>query len=63
MRLVKVLTGNLMSGMFVAELDRSWLETRFLVQGFMVHDQEDIDKIAHHVVLAAGMLKDVVSAW
>ncbi len=31
-------------GMFVAELDRPWLETRFLMQGFVIESQEQIQE-------------------
>jgi HD-GYP domain-containing protein (c-di-GMP phosphodiesterase class II) len=31
-------------GMFVAELDRPWLETRFLIQGFVIESQEQIEE-------------------
>jgi putative nucleotidyltransferase with HDIG domain len=33
-------------GMYVAELDRPWLETPFLLQGFRIECLEDIDTIA-----------------
>src|SRR5688572_29908356 len=32
-------------GMFVAELDRPWLETPFLLQGFLVESQQEIDEL------------------
>ena len=32
-------------GMFVAELDRAWRETPFMLQGFRVADQTDIDAL------------------
>ena len=32
-------------GMFVAELDRAWKDTPFLLQGFRVADQSDIDAL------------------
>lgn len=39
---------ELRPGMFVCELDRPWLETPFILQGFKVTDQEDIDTIAKY---------------
>ena len=33
-------------GMYVAELDRPWLETPFLLQGFRIESLEDIDTLA-----------------
>lgn len=35
--------------MFIAELDRPWLDTPFALQGFMVRDEQDIDYIAQYV--------------
>lgn len=49
MRLVKVQAINLQPGMFIAELDRPWLETPFAVQGFVVRDSEDILYISRYV--------------
>lgn len=40
---------SLQPGMFVAELDRPWLETPFSVQGFVVRDYEDVLYIANYV--------------
>lgn len=39
---------ELQLGMFVCELDRPWLETPFILQGFKIVDQEDIDTIAKY---------------
>lgn len=49
MRLVKIQANQLQAGMFVAELDRPWLETPFALQGFMVRDDEEILYICLHV--------------
>ena len=35
-------------GMFVAELDRPWLDTPFLIQGFLVESQVELDTIRKH---------------
>ena len=40
--LLKVETQNLQTGMYISALDRHWLETPFLVQGFYVKDINDI---------------------
>ena len=32
-------------GMFVAELDRPWLGTPFLIQGFVIESQDQIDDL------------------
>jgi len=37
-----VAIGDLRRGMFVAELDRPWLGTPFLLQGFLIEDDEQI---------------------
>lgn len=46
--LLEVPVHNLEAGMYVAGLDRPWLETPFAVQGFYVLNQEDIDFVAQH---------------
>lgn len=38
----KVRTGRLKKGMYVSNLDRPWLDTPFLVQGFYIHDDEEL---------------------
>jgi HD-GYP domain-containing protein (c-di-GMP phosphodiesterase class II) len=38
----KVSVGDLKVGMYVSRLDRPWLETRFLFQGFHITNSEDI---------------------
>lgn len=43
--LLKVAAGDLKPGMFVVKLDRPWLETTFLFQGFEIKNQDDIDAI------------------
>ena len=49
MRLVKVPAMNLRPGMFVAELDRPWLETPFAIQGFVVREPDEVPYISHYV--------------
>lgn len=39
---------DLRIGMFVSQLDRDWLETPFLIQGFHIEEEEDIDVIAEY---------------
>lgn len=43
--LLKIDAGDLRPGMFVVKLDRPWLETTFLFQGFEVKNQDDIDAV------------------
>jgi HD-GYP domain-containing protein (c-di-GMP phosphodiesterase class II) len=40
---------NLEPGMFVAELDRPWLETPFAIQGFVVHDSDEVLYVSNYV--------------
>jgi HD-GYP domain-containing protein (c-di-GMP phosphodiesterase class II) len=44
----KVFTTDLKVGMFVADLDRPWVDTPFLLQGFLVEDQEQILALKTH---------------
>lgn len=45
---VKVQTTDLHEGMYVTRLDRPWLETPYKIQGFLVKNQKDIDKLLQH---------------
>lgn len=49
MRLVKLSAMQLKPGMFIAELDRPWLETPFALQGFVVRSTDEILYVADHV--------------
>ena len=49
MRLVELQAMNLEPGMFVAEIDRPWLETPFSLQGFLVREYDDIEFISQYV--------------
>lgn len=56
MRLVKVSATSLEPGMFVAELDRPWLETPFTLQGFVVRDPAEaiyVSRFVDHVFVDA----------
>ncbi len=41
----KILTNQLALGMFVTELDKPWIESDFMLQGFILDDQADLDKM------------------
>jgi len=41
----KILVEELELGMHVLELDRPWLETNFLIQGFIIQDANEIDEL------------------
>ena len=45
---VKIHVGELRLGMFVSKLDRDWLDTPFIMQGFVIEDLEDIDIVAEY---------------
>ncbi len=49
MRLVKLPAMSLQPGMFIAELDRPWLETPFALQGFVVRDNSEILYVSRYV--------------
>ncbi|MFV8819016.1 HD-GYP domain-containing protein [Haliea sp. E17] len=49
MRLVKLPAMSLQPGMFIAELDRPWLETPFALQGFVVRDSNEILYVSRYV--------------
>lgn len=57
--LVKISASQLQVGMYVAELDRPWLETPFLTQGFEIRHRSQIAKIGqycdHVFVLRQGV--------
>src|SRR5215831_9941003 len=44
----KVLTHELRIGMFVADLDRPWVDTPFLLQGFLIENEEQIHALQTH---------------
>lgn len=45
---LKVPVERLTPGMFVAELDRPWLDTPFLLQGFVIETPEQLDLLRRH---------------
>lgn len=44
----KILTRDLKVGMFVADLDRPWVDTPFLLQGFLIQDDQQIRDLQSH---------------
>lgn len=42
---IKVYTEDLKKGMYVAELDRPWVESPFLFQGFIIHEDDDLKQL------------------
>ncbi|HAN69309.1 MAG TPA: phosphohydrolase, partial [Halieaceae bacterium] len=45
---VKVMVADLKPGMYVSGLDRPWLETPFVLQGFRISSEEDIRGLRSH---------------
>lgn len=57
-KLVRVRAGDVQIGMFVSELDRPWLETPFLFQGFVVSSESELETLrqhCEHVQIDAGL--------
>lgn len=46
--LLNLSVADLQPGMFVSELDRPWLETPFVLQGFLITDLQEIDLLAEY---------------
>ncbi|MGK0498970.1 MAG: HD-GYP domain-containing protein (c-di-GMP phosphodiesterase class II) [Oceanicoccus sp.] len=44
----KVSTDELSVGMYVVELDRPWIDTPFLFQGFLISSEEEIDQLVNY---------------
>lgn len=44
----KIDVASLQTGMFVAELDRPWLDTPFLFQGFLIETNDQIAELRHY---------------
>lgn len=44
----KVFVKDLKPGMYVNDLDRPWLDTPYLLQGFLVQTQDDIDEVGKY---------------
>ncbi|MEH6608068.1 MAG: HD-GYP domain-containing protein [Halioglobus sp.] len=45
LKTLKIYTPDLELGMFVSSLDKSWLESTFLIQGFRIETREQIDRL------------------
>ncbi len=44
----KINAENIKAGMFVVDLDRPWIDTPFLLQGFLVEDDEQLRQLRAH---------------
>ncbi len=47
-KLIEVDVGDVEIGMYVSALDRPWLETPFLFQGFPIQGEDDIEELRKH---------------
>ena len=54
--LVKVTTDQLVMGMYIAKLDRPWLDSPFLFQGFPLERNEDLETL-NRAILGASKSK------
>jgi len=60
----KVLAQNIAIGMYVSGLDRPWIETNFLLEGFFVETVEDINKLqemCNFVYIDVDLTKERIS--
>ncbi len=48
MEKLKISTRDLETGLYVSDLDRPWLETPFLFQGFVIKDEDDLAELRKH---------------
>ena len=46
--LEKTAISDLQQGMYVARLDRPWLETPYKVQGILIRDDEEIERLMQY---------------
>ena len=44
----KLTTSELRIGMYVSRVDRPWIETPFLFQGFLIRNDHDIDNLRRY---------------
>ncbi|WP_075186783.1 HD-GYP domain-containing protein [Teredinibacter haidensis] len=45
---IKMHVGELRVGMYVSKLDKDWLDTPFIMQGFSIEEQDDIDIVSEY---------------
>ena len=45
---IKIQTLDLQEGMYVTRLDRPWLETPYKIQGFLIKNQKEIERLLQH---------------
>ncbi|MFT7559670.1 MAG: putative nucleotidyltransferase with HDIG domain [Flavobacteriales bacterium] len=60
----KIHIAELRVGMYVSKLDRDWLDTPFIMQGFLIEEPDDIDIVAEyceHVWVDMALTKRIVA--
>jgi hypothetical protein len=45
LRTIRIPVSSLQVGMYISDIDRPWVETPFLLQGFHVKDLAEVDKV------------------
>ena len=45
---IKLMVDEVSIGMYITRLDKPWLDTPFMLQGFMVNDREDLELLKQH---------------
>ena len=48
----KITASDLKIGMFIVDLDRPWIDTPFLLQGFLLEDNEQLQQLRQHCLWA-----------
>jgi len=65
-KVVKMHVGELRVGMYVSKLDREWLDTPFIMQGFLLEEEDDIDIVSEyceHVWVDTDFSQDQLSQF
>ncbi|MEW5889898.1 MAG: DUF3391 domain-containing protein [Pseudomonadota bacterium] len=56
---IKVPVARLNHGMFVHELDRPWLDTPFALQGFLIRDEDQVQRLRQYCSYGLGRPRPV----
>lgn len=63
---IRLPVNKLQLGQFISELDRPWLDTPFLMQGFLLENQQQIDLLVEHCeVVTVDLVRSVggIAQW
>ncbi|MDZ7803260.1 DUF3391 domain-containing protein [Thiohalophilus sp.] len=58
MPIKRIPSEQLQIGMYVSNLDRPWVETPFMFQGFELQNHEDIEELCRHTQYVYVILPD-----